>query len=237
MANILYIMTAVIFQSLSYLTVLTLLVITLSSESKWFCFAGIMSTVVISVIASHIGKQADEYNVMMQFIFWLIEWGILGWFQSMLSYTGTSGTIDVFAIVEGASLLFPIQDLPIWVRWMIIVTTSILSIVFLEIVFHGIIGHSGGNLGMFGRLYEAFWGWVQFAWTEVQSMWDITGQHAMEGTEVSAILFEKLCRICGVRGHCQLADDLGGHELELQVLPQMSGSLPYPVSPCIIFKL
>ena len=99
MANILYIMTAVIFQSLSYLTVLTLLVITLSSESKWFCFAGIMSTVVISVIASHIGKQADEYNVMMQFIFWLIEWGILGWFQSMLSYTGTSGTIDVFAIV------------------------------------------------------------------------------------------------------------------------------------------
>ena len=97
--DILYIMGSVIFQSLSYLTVPALIVSSLSSGSQWFCLAGIVSTVVMSVIASHI-NNSDAYNVLMQFVYWLTEWGMLGLFQSTFSYTGPCDTIDILWLLK-----------------------------------------------------------------------------------------------------------------------------------------
>jgi hypothetical protein len=202
--DILRIMASVIFQSLSYLMVPALMVSSLSSGSQWFCLTGIVSTVVMSIITSHI-NNSDAYNILMQFVFWLTGWGILGWFQSMYSYTSPRDTINTFVAVEGIQILFPFQDLPAWLRSTIIIISSFFSIVFLEIVFYSIIGHSGGNLGMFGKLHTAIWEWAQFAWSEVREMWDIAGNNII-------VLFGKLCRICGVRDR-QVADQeahLGG---------------------------
>ncbi|KIM86894.1 hypothetical protein PILCRDRAFT_815333, partial [Piloderma croceum F 1598] len=130
---------------------------------------------------------------------------MLGWFQR-------------------ASLLFPFQDLPAWPRLIMIITSGFFSIVFLEITFYGIIGHNGGDLGMFGKLHTdiwewvrfawtVYWEWVQFAWSEARIMWDIGGGFFIRGTQVLLMLFERLCRICGVRDR-QVADqgvyNLGG---------------------------
>jgi hypothetical protein len=218
------------------------MVSSLSSGSQWYCLAGTLSTVVISIISSHI-RNSDEYNILMQFVFWLTEWGMLAWFRSRFSYTGPCGTLETFVAVKGASFLFLFQDLPTWLRLTVIVTSVFFSIVFLEIIFYGIIGHSGGDLGVFGRLHTAiwewawfawteFWGWAQFACTEAWCMWDIVGQYATQGVKVLWMLFKHLCRICRVRDR-QVADQgahLGGPGLELQVLPQASSPPPYFVS-------
>jgi hypothetical protein len=139
--------------------------------------------------------------------------------------------------VEGVNLSFLFQDLPAWLRLTITIIISFFSIVFLEIIFYGIIGHSGGNLGVFGKLHtaiwewawfawSAIWEWAKFAWSEVQDMWDIAGEYAIQGSKVLTLLFEKLCRICGVR---EVADQ-GAPGMQLQVLPQASDSPPYVVS-------
>lgn len=128
--------------------------------------------------------------------------------------------------VEGVNLSFLFQDLPAWLRLTITIIISFFSIVFLEIIFYGIIGHSGGNLGMFGKLHTAIWEWARFAWSEVRDMWDIAGEYAIQGSKVLTLLFGKLYRICGVR---ELADQ-GAPGMQLQVLPQASDSPPYVVS-------
>lgn len=128
--------------------------------------------------------------------------------------------------VEGVNLSFLFQDLPTWLRLTIIIIISFFSIVFLEIIFYGIIGHSGGDLGVFGKLHTAIWEWARFVWSEVRDMWDIAGEYAIQGSKVLTLLFGKLYRICGVR---ELADQ-GAPGMQLQVLPQASDSPPYMVS-------
>lgn len=223
------IIITVIFQSFSYLTVPTLLAFSLSeSGSEWFCLAGIVSTVLISTITSN-SENPDEWNIFMQFVFWLMAWGMLGWFQSMFSYTGTSGT---FMIVEGARLLFPLQYLPAWLGLIIIVTISFWSIVFLEFMFYHIIGRGGGDLGVFGRFHTAIWEWAWYTWTEVREFWDAVGKHAIETTRLLTKGVVMLTRICGVRDH-QVADE-GGHPggpvFDLQARSEASSPPPYSVS-------
>jgi hypothetical protein len=66
-------------------------------------------------------------------------------------------------------------------------------------------------------------------------MWDMAGRHTIESTQVALVLYEKLCRIFGVRDRqATVADQEEGHlvgpGLELQVLAQASGPPPYSVS-------
>ena len=76
-----------------------LILSSLSSGSQWFCLTGIVSTVVTSVIASHI-NNSDAYNVLMQFVYWLTEWGMLRLFQSTFSYTSPYDTIDILWLLK-----------------------------------------------------------------------------------------------------------------------------------------
>jgi hypothetical protein len=43
-------------------------------------------------------------------------------------------------------------------------------------------------------------------------MWDIAGRHSIQSTQVALVLYEKLCRIFGVRDHqATVADQGEGH--------------------------
>jgi len=216
--NILNIITSVIFQAFSYFTVTTLMVLALITNSEWFSLAGIVSTILISTINSHM-EHPDVHNILMQFLFWLAEWALLLWFQR-------------------ATLSSMFQDLPAALSTCIIVISTLSSIVFLEIAFHGIIGHTRGDLGTFGGFHTAIGQWAQFAWAEVRQMWDIVGGYAIRGAEalnecleiggtyvirggeVATELLVRLCRICGVRDRQEHgAGDLGkvgGVELQDQ---------------------
>ena len=93
--NTLNIITSVIFQTLSYLTVPTLMVLALITNSGWLNLARIMSTILTSTISSHM-ENADENNILMQFFFWLAEWGMVFWFYSRCPCAGACRTIDIF---------------------------------------------------------------------------------------------------------------------------------------------
>jgi len=114
----------------------------------------------------------------------------------------------------------------------IIVICILSSIVFLEIVFHGIVGHTCDDLGTFGGFHTAIWQWARFAGTELREMWDILGRFIIRGTEVLTELLIRLCRICGVRDdqeRSQGEGDLGqaGDGIKLQVQVQASSPPPY----------
>jgi hypothetical protein len=91
------------------------------------------------------------------------------------------------------------------------------SVVFLEIIFYGIVGHSSSDLGVFGRLHMAVWEWAWSLWVEVRLMWDIAGRHSIQSTQVASVLYEKLCRIFGVRNRqVTVADQGEGHLVHQQ---------------------